>query len=227
MKAICIREFISLFKSVKSIIIILVVFNVSYFSAKYIGIFIQQLNGGETTNIYSGGLSFLILMLGLLFVTSLSHDTVNREIQNRTIRFLVTKTSRTSILFGKFLGIFLFWLSCMMVSFILISIFSKSFDWIIFLQVMSMLTYMISMTLLLSVLIEKPGLTMFLGIVLGLAFPFLNLWVMFTSKPAISWLKYLAPYFYVEKDHFLFLIILLFAAGMLLVADVALRRRNF
>ncbi len=141
----------------------------------------------------------LLLFFGQLFVMGLSHDSLNRESHERTMRFLVTRTSRTSIIFGKFFGIALFWLICLDCLILLISIFAKQFDVFIFSQTMSLLTYQIALTILLSVLIPKPGFTMFLGIVVGLAFPilgygfvYINVWV--------SWVKFITPFYYLERE---------------------------
>lgn len=192
------REFFSLFKGIKSIIIIAMLLVTSYYSAKFSNLLASgmELTAREAENIHTVGLLTLIVIFGQLFVMGLSHDSLNRETHERTIRFLVTRTSRTSIIFGKFFGIWLFWLICLTVSFLLISIFAQKIDVFIFSQTMSLLTYQIALTILLSVLIPKPGFTMFLGIVVGLAFPILGFWVAYTSNVWVSWTKFITPYYY-------------------------------
>lgn len=221
-------EFISLFKGIKSVIIVMMLLATSYYSAKFSDLLTSgmELTAKETENIHTVGLLTLIVLFGQLFVMGLSHDSLNRETHERTIRFLVTRTSRTSIILGKFLGIWLFWLICLMISFLLISIFSQKIDVFIFSQIMSLLTYQIGLTILLSVLIPKPGFTMFLGIMVGLAFPIIGFWVSFTSNVWVSWMKFINPYYYLIREDYTFLVIVLFAGIMLVIANLIFKRRE-
>ena len=222
------REFFSLLKGIKAIIIIAILLVTSYYSAKYSNLLMSgiELTAREAENIYTVGLLALILLFGQLFVMGLSHDTINRETNERTMRFLVTRTSRTSIIFGKFLGIWLFWFVCLTVSFLLISIFAQKIDVFIFSQTMSLLTYQIALTFLFSVLIPKPGFTMFLGIVVGLAFPIIGFWVSFTSNVWVSWIKFITPYYYLNREDYTFLVIVLLAGIMLMIANLIFKRRE-
>ncbi|MDP1418208.1 hypothetical protein Q8G35_07275 [Peribacillus simplex] len=222
------REFINLFKGIKSVIIVMMLLVTSYYSAKFSDLLMSgiELTAKEAENIHTVGLLTLILLFGQLFVMGLSHDSLNRETHERTIRFLVTRTSRTSIILGKFLGIWLFWLICLTISFLLISIFSQKIDVFIFSQIMSLLTYQISLTILLSVLIPKPGFTMFLGIMVGLAFPIIGLWVSFTSNVWVSWMKFITPYYYLIREDYTFLVIVLLAGIMLVIANLIFKRRE-
>src|SRR5690606_30902758 len=105
------REFINLFKGIKSIIVVVILLITSYYSAKFSNLLMSgiELTAKEAENIHTFGLLGLMLLFGQLFVTGLSHDSINRETHERTIRFLVTRTSRTSIIIGKFIGIWMFW----------------------------------------------------------------------------------------------------------------------
>jgi len=200
----------------------------SYYSAKFSDLLTSgiELTAREAENIHTVGLLILILFFGQLFVMGLSHDSLNRETHERTIRFLVTRTSRTSIILGKFLGIWLFWLICLTTSFLLTSIFSQKIDVFIFTQTMSLLTYQIGLTILLSVLIPKPGFTMFLGIMVGVAFPIIGLWVSFTSNVWVSWIKFITPYYYLIREDYTFLVIIILAGIMLVIANLIFKRRE-
>lgn len=222
------REFFSLFKSIKSILIIGILLLTSYYSAKfsYVLMSLIELTPSEKEQIHTVGLLTLLFLFGQLFVMGLSHDCINRETHERTMRFLVTRTSRTSILCGKFLGITLFWFVCVAISFLIISIFAKQFDIFIFSQIMSLLIYQIALTILLSVLIPKPGITMFLGTIIGLAFPIFGLWISFTSNVWISWMKFITPFYYLERDDYTLVVILLFAGLMMFIANLIFKRRE-
>ncbi|WP_445505498.1 ABC transporter permease [Niallia sp. 03091] len=222
------REFFSLFKGIKSIIILIILLATSYYSAKFANLIKSgiELPASEAEDIHTVGLMFLILIFGQLFVMSLSHDSMNREIHERTVRFLVTRTSRTSIVMGKFLGIWIFWFVCVLTSFLIISIFAKKFDVFLFLQTMSLLAYQIAFAILLSVLISKPGITMFLGIVVGLVFPILGFWITLTSNVYVSWIKYITPFYYLDLNNYTFLVVLIFSGILLIIANQIFKRRE-
>ncbi|WHY77896.1 hypothetical protein QNH20_01585 [Neobacillus sp. WH10] len=222
------REFIGLFKGIKSCIVIAILLLTSYYSAKFADFLMSGINlsAKEAENIHTVGLLGLLFLLGQLFIAGLSHDTINQETHERTMRFLVTRTSRTSILLGKFFGIWMFWFICLTVSFLLISIFAQKIDFFIFSQTISLVTIQISFTILLSVLIPKPGFTMFLGIVFGLAFPILGFWVVFTSNVWVSWTKFFTPFYYLEREDFSFLVIFILSGIMLFFANFIFKRRE-
>lgn len=222
------REFFNLFKGIKSILIIGILLLTAYYSAKFsnLSLDVIEFTPKEKEHIHTFGLLTLLFLFGQLFVMGLSHDCMNRETHERTMRFLVTRTSRSAILFGKFLGIVLFWLVCVAISFVIVSIFSKQFDVFIFTQIMSLLIYQIALTVLLSILVPKPGITMFLGTIIGLTFPILGLWVSFTTNVWVSWVKFITPFYYLERDDYTLVVILLFSGFMLFIANLIFKRRE-
>ncbi len=221
------REFLKLFKGIKSIIIIMILVATSYYSAKFSNLLLslEEFSPEDSDKIEYAGLLILLLFLGQLFVMGLSHDAMNRETHDRTIRFLVTRTSRLSILLGKFSGIVLFWLVCVAASFLIIFFMTGTMDPLSFFQTMSLLIYQIALTILLSTLIPKPAFTMFLSIVIGLAFPIVSLWLAFTSNSYVSWLKFLTPFYYLEEDY-MFLLILPPSAVMIIISHLVFKRRE-
>jgi len=225
MVAICKREFFQLLKGVKAILIILLFLVTAYYSAKFAEPLaaIVEISTKDASVV---GLMFLILCFGQLFVTSLSHDSINREIHERTMRFLVTKTSRPSILYGKFFGIWLFWFVSLFISFLIISIITKQINILIFTQTMSLLTLQVAFVLCLSVLISKPSVTMFLGIIGSIIFPILGGWLVLTTNPAISWLKYVTPYYYFDKSEYTFVVVLVLAGLLVYLANLVFKRRE-
>lgn len=160
------REFIDSFKSVRSILIILFITFVSYQSAIFIdknpGLmdgFIE--NGGEGGSVYTAAIALIVLMFGFLFVFAISHDLVNKEVELKTMRLLVTKTSRLQIMLGKFLGTMLFWVVTVSISFTILSMVAGSWFPKDYFQSLIFLFYIISFALLLSAVIPKSKLTMF------------------------------------------------------------------
>lgn len=222
------REFFQLFKGFKSILLILVFLITSFYTAKFSDILAEamELTAKEASEVHLVGLLFLVMFFGQLFVASLSHDSINREIHERTMRFLVTKTTRFSIILGKFFGIWMFWFVCLFLSFLIIALTTKKIDLLVFGQTMSLLTLQISFVLLLSVLITKPGATMFLGILGGILLPILGTWFALTSNAAISWLKFVSPFYYVDLNDYSFLLLLVFACILIYLTNLIFKRRE-
>ncbi|WP_243014361.1 ABC transporter permease [Brevibacillus borstelensis] len=163
MWAICIHEFIRLFRSVKSLITIAFIAGVSYWVSDLVNQAAGFISQHELTEGHALGVFALVMLFGPLFVFGLSHDMINREVSSRTVRFLVTRTSRFRIVLGKCFGVLLFWLCCMLVTFGTVLASVHTFDVKTFLECMSMLVYSVSLCLLLSVLIARPSYTMFGG----------------------------------------------------------------
>ncbi|USG63928.1 ABC transporter permease [Brevibacillus ruminantium] len=225
MWAICQHEFFRLFKSVKSLITIAFITGVSYWISDALRQAASMFSEAEFARGPALGVFGFLLLLGPLFVFSLSHDVVNRELAGRTIRFLVTRISRHQIVMGKFLGVALFWLVCLLLSFGVVLITAHSFDGKAFWQCLSFLLYFVALTLLLSILIPLPRYTMFLGVVLSLGMPFLGLWSVFSEHPTAKWLTYLLPYVFIEKGSAWTGILWLYA-GLFLLASLFLFQRR-
>ncbi|WP_191567397.1 ABC transporter permease [Metabacillus idriensis] len=198
MIAICRREFISLFKSVKSVIFILIITGMTFLIADLMsGIPPEELEGMGLKNGYVTGLMFLMYFFGPLFVTSLSHDIINREEQSRTLRFLVTKIHRDKIVLGKFLGILSFWVACLFLALVLISIFTRTFYLLPFLENIVFLSYFISLSIFISTIVNRPTFSMFLGIILSIALPVVGFWALVSkSNMVINILSVFTPYYY-------------------------------
>ncbi|WP_243550582.1 ABC transporter permease [Priestia megaterium] len=201
MFTICFREFKDLFKSIRSIIVILVIFAVTLGVARLISQFGEQIKAfGLGSNAYAGGLLTLLLIAGPLFVTSLSHNIINQELHSRTIRFLATKTSRNKIVLGKFLGVILFWIVSLLIALLLVVPFSKEFYFPEFIQAVIFISYFVGLTILISTLIIKPSITMFLGIAIALAMPVLGIWSMISENIFLKIASHITPYFYYTQE---------------------------
>ncbi|MEJ8767670.1 ABC transporter permease subunit [Oceanobacillus sp. HCA-5259] len=228
MFAITMREFKSLFKSTRSIIIIIFIFGITTGSAKLISQFKAQLMDlGLGDNAYVGGLMILLFMASPLFVTSISNSIVNKEIDSKTIRFLATKTSRHNIILGKFLGNVLFWFLCLMIALLLIIPFSKAFYFSEFLQSIIYVSYFIGLTIFLSTIIRNPSLTMFLGITISIILPILGIWGIFSENLLIKFISYLTPYFYYTHENtFYTYFVLIFTFTYLMLSLIVFKRRD-
>ncbi|MDP9726516.1 ABC-2 type transport system permease protein [Priestia aryabhattai] len=229
MNTICLREFKSLFKSLRSVIIILIIVGVTVGAASFLSNFKGDLSGLGLDNVYVAGLLLLNLIVGPLFVTSLSHDIINKESQSRTIRFLLPKTSRDKIVIGKFMGISLFWFFCFLISILLIVPFSKGFYFKELIQAIIFITYFTSLTLLLSSIINQPRMSMFVGIVCSIVIPVIGLWSSVShSNVFINIVGYLTPYFYfTNENHYLIYVVPGFTLLFLLLSLIIFRKKDF
>lgn len=201
MIGICTREFKSLFKSIRSFIIIGIIFGATFGISKLVSLFQGHLQEhGFGDDVYASGLLLLVLLLGPLFVFALSHDSINKETSSRTIRFIATKTSRDNIIIGKFLGTLLFWTICLTITLFLVAIFSKTFYFLTLIQALIYIAYFISLALLLSVLIPRPAITTFLGTTLSMAFTALGVWSIGSDKVWLKIYSYITPYYYYGNE---------------------------
>lgn len=226
MWAICFNEFKGLFKSIKSIIVIAIIFGVTYLMADFMTAAADQLDFNVGNDGYAIGTLLIVFILGFLFIFGLSHDLINREVSMRTIRFLVTKTPRTKILLGKYLGVWLFWFFCIFVSYVLIAFVSKNFLWKGIVDCMTFLSVALALNLIFSIIFPKPAISMFFGIIFALVFPLISFWAIYDDNKYISWFKFITPYYYSTLGSYYILINLVFAAVLLLLAIGLFKRSD-
>ncbi|KPL59255.1 ABC transporter permease [Rossellomorea vietnamensis] len=226
MWAICMNEFKGHFKSVKSIIVIAIIFGISYLLADFMTSVADQLDLGGSKDGFAIGTLMIVFGLGFLFIAGLSHDLMNREISSRTMRFLVTKTTRTKILLGKYLGVWFFWFFCITVSYLLVTFVSKEFLWLGVVDCMLFLSVALALNLIFSLLMPKPSVSMFFGIVFALVFPALSFWAIYADSIYTNWFKYLTPYYYSTLGSYYILINLVYAVLLFFVAREIFKRRD-
>src|SRR5699024_7012550 len=120
--------------------------------------------GGDESAIYTMASALVVLLFGFLFAFAISHDVINKEVELKTIRLLVTKQPRWQVVLGKFLGIFLFWAAVISISFFILTVIAGKWFAKDYVTTLLLVFYMTSFVLLISTMIPKSKLTMFLGI---------------------------------------------------------------
>lgn len=225
------REFTDSFKSVRSILIILFITFVSYQSATFIDNnpeLIEEImkSGGEEGSAYTAAIALIVLIFGFLFVFATSHDLINKEIELRTMRLLVTKVSRMQIMAGKLLGTMLFWMVTVSISFIILSVISGSWFPKDYFQSLVFLFYIVSFVILTSTVFTKSKLSMFLGIILGITLPIIGLATGFSDKWYLAPFKYLLPYKYLDGSIGLMFIPLAIGAIYFLISVFIMQRKD-
>jgi ABC-2 type transport system permease protein len=231
MLAICKKEFFALFRGYKSVFILVVFIGFSYFIADVVGENLNHLSSDGLSQIemgspYAAGLRFLVIGLGFLFVCLLSHDIVNKEIETQTIRFLVTKSSRSSIILGKYLGIVLFWSTILCLSYIPIVFVSKTIDIHLLGSLVCFVSFVISWTILLSTIIYRSSYTLLVGIITSILYPVVG--VLSLAKNGVIWgiLRYLTPYYYLLLKGYWILLPLLISLLLVFVATIIFARKD-
>lgn len=220
------REFMDVLKSFKSIAVVIFFTLISTLTARFFSNNPGLLADEDIGAVYTSSIKLLVFFIGFLFVFSISHNLINRELDLNTIRLLATKVSRFKILIGKFLGVSLFWLFSLTISFILVSLYANQWFWIDFFIVIIFMLFVISFVTFLSIVVEKPGLTMFLGILLGLSLPILGLYSIFTDTWYLLPFRFSLPYYYIMKSGWFLLIPLCKTAILLYFGNLILNRKD-
>lgn len=228
MLTISLKEFKNLFQSIRSIIVIGILFGITLGTAKLVSNFQGQIEElGLGSNAYASGAIIIVLVAGPLFVLSLSHNVINQELSSRTIRFIAAKTTRFKFLTGKLLGVTFFWITCLLIAFLLIIPFSKAFFFLEFTQSFIFILYFVGITILLSTLIPKPSLTMIVGVTVAVAFTVLGFWSMASDNILLKIFSFITPYFYYSHgEEYMAFPVLLFPVIFLGISLFVFNRRD-
>ncbi|KAF1296072.1 hypothetical protein BAU15_12395 [Enterococcus sp. JM4C] len=222
MTAVATEELRRMLRSPKAIVIILIFTLFSYGMSSHITAIAGRGDSAMTAN-YSS-LRLLVFVFGYLFVSVVSHNCINEEIESGSIKFILSKINRQQFVLGKFVGITLFWLICIGISFITLSVLALQFHFSLLLTLMSVIIFYISLCIFISVVITKTSLTNFLGLIIGIALPIIGLWCTFSTK-WYSIFKYLFPYEYIVSGG-IFIVIPLLLSGVFLGFSIKLFKRN-
>lgn len=225
MLTVCYREFIHLLKSMKSLLTILIMIGTSYGLASVTEKYFVDL--AESFGLNSlASLMLILILFGIFFVFSTSHDILSREIHSRTARFLVTKVRREEIVIGKFLGLYLYWTLCILIASLLLYTINKQFVFSDLVELLIFMTYPIASCILVSVLFPRPGYSMFIGFVVSMVLPIISIWALVSSNIFLKGFKYLTPYYYSSEGGFYTLFILGLSGLILALAVILFRRKD-
>jgi len=219
---ICMNEFKQLFKSTKSILTIVIIFILSTFVSSLPFIAAHQEKWELAKDPYSIGNELVISLFGFFLIFLLSHDILSREIHLKTIRFLVSKTTRLNIIIGKYLGLMLFWLSCIMTTYVLNMVISHRFLFSDALKILTFISVGISCALFLSMLFPTPQKSMFVGMLFSFLFPIVSMISVLSSERMIHWFQYMTPYYYARWSEPLTYVLMNTALTVILLIGTAL-----
>ncbi|MGE6630676.1 ABC transporter permease subunit [Bacillus sp. NPDC077027] len=227
MWTICFNEFKQLFKSTKSILTIVIIFILSTLMSSLPFVTTSRTDWDLAKDPYSLGNELVISLFGFFLIFLLSHDIFSREIHLKTIRFLVSKTTRLNIVIGKYLGLMLFWLSCIMITYVLNMFISHRFLFSDALKSLTFISVGISFALLFSILFPKPQLSMFFGMLFSFIFPIFSVLSVLSTEWFIHWFQYMTPYYYARlSEPLVYVLINLVMTIVLLVGTSLLFQRR-
>ena len=222
------KEFILSFKSIKSIVTILIFLGVSLGLSKLVSNFYEPIKSlGIDGAPYAIAIIFMTILISPFFVFTLSHNAINEEIKSSTIRFIATKTKRINIILGKFLGLMLFWLITLFISGMISIIYSHQFYILELLISLIFISYFLALSIMISTFIVNTALTNFLGIALSLIMTILGIWSVASNNVLLKIYSYITPYHYYFGDNkYLTIIVLLFTIIFLVASIIKFQRRD-
>lgn len=226
MYAILKKEFKEIFKSFKSIFIVFFLTIITFSSSKFLHSNMSEIIGGDTNSAFSASIVYLVIFFGFLFVFSISHDIVNQEIDLQTVRLLVTKTSRNNIILGKIMGVSLFWIISLAIPFTIISFYSNKLFIMDYLSLLVFIFYAVSLACLISTIINKPNITMFLGIIISIILPVLGVYSSLEDNIMMNIVKYILPFYPVLEQGFLLLIPLAISLLFIFITIILFNRKD-
>lgn len=226
MVALWVREFTYLCKGIKAVVLLTLFVGFTYMIASLGDYLPFLMSDTKSSSSLSGGLRFLILFFGFIFVTMVSHDTINKEIETQTIRFLVTKSSRFSIVLGKFLGILSFWILVTTCSYIPAVIKAQHIDFYDYIKLIQYLCVMVSVTILLSSVIKKPFYSLLFGLCFGVVYPVVGMVSMI--KDGFFWdqVRYISLFNYIQDASGGLYVPFIASAVMVILSIVVFQRRD-
>ena len=169
------------------------------------------------------GIPLVITVFGLLAITWNSHDALNKDLVSGTLRFTVTRTSRTAIFISTAASHFLYWL----VLLIIIVLFTGTvFEDVTLGSMTTHITFVffsLSAAFFLSSIIRTPERSKTAAVIIGVLFPVLTIW----SYLADNWFHAVTPYHMYVYDSLLAIVIPLFLGSVLFsLAFKSMQRRD-
>jgi ABC-2 type transport system permease protein len=195
MQAIFKRELKSSLLTVKSLIILLFFLLISYWISKYSPV-INQISGEKNSVI--SVIYGAIETLGVFFGFMMFSGTIAKIVENESIRYIISYTTRIKLIIGKYLAMNVYFiiLLCLMVPIVMFVRGVESFPFLELIQAIIFFMYVTSIILLLSVVTRRERTANFVGIVLGFVIPILGLYSVVSKNWVIRAVSWLLPYRY-------------------------------
>lgn len=215
-------EFISFFKRFKPIFLI-VLFFLLIVAMNKVNILILGLYKNESN--YAAPITALSYF-STIFVFSLSLGTICKEVESGTMRLIVSRTSRTKIIIGKYIGIAFHWFICITIGFGVTSFLANRLVIYNYIPILFFILFNIALCVFLSVIISDVSHLAFISIVIGIGLPLLGMLSVISTDSPMSYIKYLLPQYYLLNNQSLMFIPLLGAIALILISVKIFSRRD-
>lgn len=213
-------------KSIKTVIISLIFFGLSYAVIRYSNNIETILDDNLTIiNLLYGLFAFLIF----LFSSILFSGIFSREIENQTLRYVTPYLSRRQIYFAKFLTMMTYFILISTISIILVILFGQVrtlpiMDTIAFLL---FLTYIQAFILLISILASNERFASLIGLIVSLAAPALFVLSTMLNNNILKALNWLLPYRYIDLEKtWELLAIIIINATLILLGNICFQKKE-
>jgi len=209
------EQLFSSLKSVKSIVLILLLSLISYAVANN---FTQLplLASGTNTLSVSDIIFALLSVLGVFFTLQMFGGNLTREIETQSIRYVLPYVKRYEIILAKIIAYQLFWLIILAISLLILSISRHEFFFPVtdLISMFGFFLYINAIALLTSVVVKKEKSSTFIGIVISILIVFIGIWSILSHNIMLKALSWLLPYRYMT---FNWDIIVLFVLSFILI----------
>lgn len=195
MKTIFKRELKESMLTIKSLIVLLFFSMLTYFISKH-SPELNQLSGGDsslTSLIYA-----TIETSGVFFSFLIFSGTIAKMVENGSIRFLISYTSRAKVLIAKYLAMNIYFIILLIIMLPVIGIARGEifFPILEMAQAVVFFAYITSIVMLLSVITKHERTANFVGIILGFLIPIIGVYSTVVKNRIINLLSWLLPYRY-------------------------------
>lgn len=227
MRAILKRELFIYTSSFKAITISLFIYLSTALSSYFFSRnFTTIQNHGAEVDITSS-IKFFVFFLGPILVAAVFYDIFNKEIELRTIRLLITKTSLLKIFLGKILAAFLFWLLTLTVSYFLVYLSSGKIYFQEFMSSISCILLSLSVVVCFSILFDRGNQSLLVSILMGIVFPVLGLISSMSDTWYWSMVHAVIPYYANELTLGLLLVPFIAALILFCLSYFILQRKDY
>ncbi|WP_187820442.1 ABC transporter permease [Pasteuria penetrans] len=144
-------------------------------------------------------LHLLIMLFGFLLVLTLSHGSMERDLQSGRLRLYLTRLSYGEVILGKFLGILTFWIITVTMGFLILSLFYSPGSWYDLSNMYAILVFSTGITILLSSHFRNSSSILLIGMVLWLAL--ITLGLTRQINQTTTTLHWITPMFWVDRDN--------------------------
>lgn len=220
------EQLISSFKSIKSIILILILSLISYtvtISANKIPL--MSTNSSQIT--VSNTIFSLLSILGVFFTLQIFGGNLTKEIDSQSIRYILPYVNRWKIIISKVISYQLYWTIILIIPLLTVSIVKQQLFFPItdLISMLAFFLYINSVALLTSVIAKNEKSSTFIGIVISITVVFIGLWSIISNNIILKIASWLLPFRYITFSWEI-VILLAISAGIITMSIIIFNKKE-